>query len=126
MNSVEEAKLLAELSRDESGRIDIKRVSSACDYVCAKENGAKKLSILRAYRAMIESSIKEATVTIESASELSAETLAKLKAFAVEKSGRSNLIFKSKITPSLIGGVRITCGDIIWERSARNSLESIM
>ena len=44
----------------------------------------------------------------------------------VEKStGRTGFVFVQVVNPDLLGGVRIKCGDTIWERSAKLDLSQI-
>lgn len=126
MNAGDEAKLLLECSLDGDGRIAAERVSAACDVACREGSDLRKLAILRKYLKLAKSRLKAATVTIESAGELSDEAYGKLKDFVAKRTGRSDLVFERRVDASLIGGVRIICGDVIWERSAKSELESIM
>ena len=124
MNAGDEAKLLLECSLDSDGRIVAERVSAACDIACREGSDLRKLAVLRKYLA--KSRLRAATVTIESAGELSDEAYGKLKDFVAKRTGRADLVFERRVDASLIGGVRIICGDVIWERSAKSELESIM
>ena len=133
MNAGDEAKLLLECSLDGDGRIAAERVSAACDVACREGSDLRKLAILRKYLKLAKSRLKAATVTIESAGELSDEAYGKLKEFVAKRTGRADLVFERRVDASerrvdasLIGGVRIICGDVIWERSAKSELESIM
>ena len=123
MNAGDEAKLLLECSLDGDGRIAAERVSAACDVACREGSDLRKLAVLRKY---LKSRLRAATVTIESAGELSDEAYGKLKDFVAKRTGRADLVFERRVDASLIGGVRIICGDVIWERSAKSELESIM
>ena len=118
MNAGDEAKLLLECSLDSDGRIVAERVSAACDIACREGSDQ--------YLKLAKSRLKAATVTIESAGELSDEAYGKLKEFVAKRTGRADLVFERRVDASLIGGVRIICGDVIWERSAKSELESIM
>ena len=75
---------------------------------------------------MLQREIRAGTATLESSAELSDAAFEKLKKFAETQTGRGDLTFVRRVDPSLIGGVRIICGDVIWERSAKLSLENIM
>lgn len=126
MNAAEEAKLLAECSAGLDGRIDPKRVAAACEVACRGESAARKLAVLRKYERLLQREIRAGTATLESSAELSDAAFEKLKKFAETQTGRGDLTFVRRVDPSLIGGVRIICGDVIWERSAKLSLENIM
>lgn len=126
MNAAEEAKLLAECSAGPDGRIDPKRVAAACEIACRGKSATRKLAVLRKYERLLQRKIKAGTATLESSAELSDAAFEKLKKFAETQTGRGDLTFVRKVDPSLIGGVRIICGDVIWERSSKLSLESIM
>ncbi|MFR6033947.1 MAG: hypothetical protein ACLUKN_12710 [Bacilli bacterium] len=51
--------------------------------------------------------------------------MAQLKNFAYGKHPAKSW-FNEKIDESLLGGVRITCADTIWEVSAADALKSIL
>lgn len=126
MNAADEAKLLAECSAGPDGRIDPKRVAAACEVACRGGSAARKLAVLRKYERLVQRKTRAASVTVESSAELSDAAFERLKKFVESQTGREDLTFARRVDPSLIGGVRIICGDIIWERSAKLSLESIM
>lgn len=125
MNASTKAKLLAECSLDKNGRIDPARVSAACAIAETEATADAKLAVLKKYRKLIEAELEKGRVVVESSAPLSDSALADVRKFVESRTGASNYIFERKVDPALIGGIRIICGDVIWERSAKQALESI-
>lgn len=126
MNPQKTAQILAEMSENSDGLLDSSRVEAACKY--AEQNIApeQQLTVLRQYRKIIASKITKNRVLVESSAPLSQSALDKIKGFVEKQTVRKGLNIETSIDESLIGGIRITCGDIVWERSAKSNLESII
>ena len=124
MNNKALARILLKESISPDGLVDSARVSAACDYVQEHVPTMRALELLREYMRMLKPVLASETSTIESSGELSPEALALLEDFVRKESGR-DLYFEKKINPELLGGIRITCGDNVWENSASSLLEDI-
>ena len=111
MNIKTQIKILLDESFGSDGLVDADRVNAVCDYIQQTFPDDKKISALKRYLR---------------AGKIDSETLAQLKNFAYRQTSRKNLRFNEKIDESLLGGVRITCADTIWEVSAADALKSIL
>ena len=126
MNPNKTAQILAKLSENSDGLLDSSRVEAACNFIEQNIVPEKQLAILRQYRKIISYTISKNRVLVESSAQLSPSSLDKIKNFVEKQTGRKGLNLETSINESLIGGIRITCGDIVWERSAKLNLESII
>lgn len=125
MNDKTLTKVLLKESVDPSGRVDPARVSAVCDYVQNRVSGTKSTALLREYMRMLKNVLAAQTATIESSGELSPEAFGLFEDFVKKESGKSFLYLETKTNPGLLGGVRITCADNVWENSVSAFLEDI-
>lgn len=126
MNIKTQIKILLDESFGSDGLVDADRVNAVCDYIQQTFTDDKKISALKRYLRALLPELSRENVLIETSGKIDSETLAQLKNFAYRQTSRKNLRFNEKIDESLLGGVRITCADTIWEVSAADALKSIL
>lgn len=126
MNIKAQTKILLEESFDKNGLLDADRVRAVCDYIQQTLPDDKKVHALKCYLRALLPELARENVLIETSGKIGDDTLGLLKKFAQEQTSRKNLRFSERIDKSLLGGVRITCADIIWEISASQALNSIL
>lgn len=119
------AKILVEESLGTDGWVDSARVSAVCDYVEANVPEARKVPLLRTYATLLKPAIGRGEALVESSGAISDEAFDGIKKFVAEQTGRAGIVFRKVENSGLLGGVRITCGDDIWERSVKSDLESL-
>lgn len=125
MKTRELVKILAEESLDKNGAVDSARVSAVCEYVEANVPEHVKIPLLRGYMRVLKPVLKRGEVLVETSGKLSETALADIEKFVSEATGRQALKLREIENKKLLGGVKITCGDDIWERSAASALESL-
>ncbi len=120
------AKILAEESAGANGAVDPGRVAAVCDYVEKNVPPLRKIPTLKAYMRILKPILKKEEALVEVSGEISEKAFDDIKKFVAEKTGRSDLRFKKIENAEILGGVRITCADTIWETSALSSLEDLL
>lgn len=107
------------------GRVDSARVSAVCDYIEANVSDTRKVPLLRTYANLLKPAIGRGEAVVESSGAISDEAFDGIKKFVAEQTGRAGIAFRKVENSDLLGGLRITCGDDIWERSIKSDLESL-
>lgn len=126
MNSKLEAKALSEETLNGDANIDAARLGAVCDYICdSKYSPERKIRILRGIRKLLKPVALGQSALIECSGPLKGETIQKLEKFVEDATGRRGIKFEIRENPELLGGVRIKCGDLIWERSAALDLTQL-
>ena len=125
MKTRELAKILAEESLDKNGAVDSARVSAVCEYVEANVPEHVKIPLLRGYMRVLKPVLKRGEVLVETSGKLSETALADIEKFVSEATGRQALKLREIENKKLLGGVKITCRDDNWDRSAASALESL-
>lgn len=125
MNTREQAKLLVKESFGANGSIDFRRVEAVCDYVEKAVQTQRKIPLLRAYMNMLKPILKKEEALVEVSGSISDEAFEEIKKFVISETGRSDLRFQKLENKKLLGGIRVTCGDNIWESTALSALESL-
>ena len=80
--------------------------------------------ILDAYRALRDERTGTVEALVRSAKPLSADEAERLKAALEARSGRT-VRMTIEIEPSLIGGLVVRVGDVVYDRSVRHQLDSL-
>ncbi len=124
MDILTRAKTLVGLSFDSDGLVDAERVSAVCEYVQTQVRPAQRTRLLKAYLERLKPIVSARSAVVESSGELSPETLAGLVGKLERRTG-GKLRVETKIDKSLLGGVRIKCGDDVFERSAAGVLRDL-
>jgi F-type H+-transporting ATPase subunit delta len=116
------ARLLLKASMP-GGRVDTARASELTKRIVAeKPRGA--MQILVAFRRLLRLELDKRHAVIESATPLDDAGRARVLAELTGKFG-SDLTSEFKVTPDLVGGLRIKLGSTIWDGSIRTRLDSL-
>lgn len=89
-----------------------------------KSTEAVAKRILSEIEAILSKREQENTLIIESAFKLDQEDLDKIKIY-FEKKESKKLTVRFSINKFLIGGLKITLGDFVWEKSITTNLENL-
>ncbi len=117
MNATTRAKMLIDLSLNSLGYVDAERVKAVYNYVLENVEVSEQAEVLKAYVKALNPLLLKQRAVIESSGELSEATYTMLVEKIKSRMG-SSVEVESKINKKLVGGLRITCGDDIFERSA--------
>jgi F-type H+-transporting ATPase subunit delta len=80
--------------------------------------------ILNTLRTLVRQELARHHVTVESAYDLDADSIAKVESEIKLKHG-NELTFEYKVTPALLGGMRIRKGDDVWDGSLKSRLDRL-
>lgn len=116
------ARLLLKASMP-GGRVDTARASELTKRIVAeKPRGA--MQILVAFRRLLRLELEKRHAVIESATALDEGARARVLGELTAKFG-PDLTSEFKVTPDLVGGLRIKLGSTIWDGSIRTRLDSL-
>ncbi len=124
MNVSERSKLLLKLSLDEDGFLNSERVKGVCAYIETRTPETAKIPLLKEYLKRVKNLSQKQSAVIETSGELSAENLDMLSSKIRNKLGAKAGITVLK-NPNLIGGVKIKCGDDVFECSIASQLDAL-
>lgn len=105
------------------GRLDETRARAMVDEV-ARQKPRGYMSILKNYLRLLTAEISRRHALIESAQPLSSAEAASISSDLRARHGR-DLTTDFKVTPELIGGLRIQIGSDVWDGSVRNRLNRL-
>jgi len=126
VNINQQARVLVREVLTEDGIPDIQRVIAICDYVEKSDiSSMRKTALLKKIRDMLVPIVSGSKVVVETSATLDSVAMETLKKFVEKSTGRTGFVFVQVVNPDLLGGVRIKCGDTIWERSAKLDLSQI-
>jgi F-type H+-transporting ATPase subunit delta len=116
------ARLLLKASMP-GGRVDTARASELTKRIVAeKPRGA--MQILVAFRRLLRLELEKRHAVIESATALDEGARSRVLGELTTKFG-PDLTSEFKVTPDLVGGLRIKLGSTIWDGSIRTRLDSL-
>ena len=104
-------------------QIDRGKITSLLQSLVAKKP-RHYLDILQYYKRLVRLEIEKRHARIESSTELSPETSARIVENLKKKRGR-DLTTECAVNPELLGGVRIRVGSDVWDGSVRDRLERL-
>ena len=104
-------------------QIDRGKITSLLQSLVAKKP-RHYLDILQYYKRLVRLEIEKRHARIESSTELSPETSARIVENLKKKRGR-DLTTEFAVNPELLGGVRIRVGSDVWDGSVRDRLERL-
>jgi F-type H+-transporting ATPase subunit delta len=116
------ARLLLKASMP-GGRVDTARASELTRRI-ATEKPRHATQILAAYRRLLRLELDKRHAVIESATPLDDAARSRVLAELSAKFG-PDLTSEFKVTPDLVGGLRIKLGSTIWDGSIRTRLENL-
>ena len=105
------------------GQIDRGKITSLLQSLIAKKP-RRYLDILQYYKRLVRLEIEKRHARIESSTEVSPETSARIVENLKKKRGR-DLTTEFVVNPELLGGIRIRVGSDVWDGSVRNRLERL-
>jgi len=105
------------------GQIDRGKITSLVQSLIAKKP-RRYLDILQYYKRLVRLEIEKRHARIESSTQVSPETSARIVENLEKKRGR-DLTTEFVVNPELLGGVRIREGSDVWDGSVRDRLERL-
>ena len=105
------------------GQIDRGKITSLVQSLIAKKP-RRYLDILQYYKRLVRLEIEKRHARIESSTQVSPETSARIAEILKKKKGR-DLTAEFVVNPELLGGVRIRVGSDVWDGSVRDRLERL-
>ena len=124
MNTCERSKLLVKLSLDEDGFLNLERVKGVCAYIETQMPDNVKIPLLKDYFKRIKAVVEKQTATIETSAELSPEAFEELAAKIRNRAG-AKIEIKTLVNPNLLGGIKVRCGDDVFENSVADALNGL-
>ncbi len=125
MNLNSLAQILVKESFGGDGAADAARVRAVCEYIQTQTPKTETLKLLRKYKALMESVLSRRNCRVEFAGNLDSAELDRLKRFLAERAGVNVSEVCAQENKDLIAGVRLICGDNVWENSARADLDGL-
>ncbi len=122
-------KKIGQLSREmlrasfTDGQIDRGKITSLVQSLIAKKP-RRYLDILQYYKRLVRLEIAKRHARIESSTQVSPETSARIVENLKKTRGR-DLTTEFVVNPELLGGVRIRVGSDVWDGSVRDRLERL-
>ena len=105
------------------GQIDRGKITSLVQSLIAKKP-RRYLDILQYYKRLVRLEIEKRHARIESSTQVSPETSARIVENLKKKRGR-DLTTEFVVNPELLGGVRIRVGSDVWDGSVRDRLDRL-
>ena len=105
------------------GQLDRGKIASLIQSLIAKKP-RRYIDILQNYKRLLRLEIEKRHAAIESASELSPQTLSKILA-KLKKNYGDDLTADFVVDPTLLGGMRVRVGSDVWDGSVRNRLQRL-
>ncbi len=105
------------------GQIDRGKITSLVESLIAKKP-RRYLDILQYYKRLVRLEIAKRHARIESSTQVSPETSARIVENLKKTRGR-DLTTEFVVNPELLGGVRIRVGSDVWDGSVRDRLERL-
>jgi F-type H+-transporting ATPase subunit delta len=105
------------------GRLDNGRIASLVISLI-KKKPRNYIKVLESYKRLLRLEVERRTATIETATEVAAESSAQIVANLKRKYG-SDLATRFVVNKELLGGMRIRVGSDVWDSSVRNRLHRL-
>lgn len=113
---------MAEGSFNDSGKLQEVKVQSYLQSL-KKLPASRALSALQAYLKQLKREIAQKTLQIESVIPLTKPEVEKITRFM---SGQTAVIqVKTKLNPSLLGGIRLKMGDVVYDDSVSRKIKTL-
>lgn len=118
-----QAKKLLQLSLNEAGAIEKKRVDQVLAYI-ANQPSTEQLPLLRAYKRLLERYQQAHTATIATSSSASKELITTLSNEIIKQYGKDMTIITTEDS-SIIAGVKVTVSDVIYDNTVASKFAAI-
>lgn len=105
------------------GRMDEERLSKAIRRI-ADDKPRDYRGILAALRRLVRLELERRHVVVESAAELDPDTQSRVQSSLARQYG-DDLTYEYRITPDLIGGLKVRVGNDVWDGSVRGRLDRL-
>jgi len=105
------------------GQLDPGRIASLVDSVIA-EKPRNYIDVLKNYKRLLRLELQKRHATIETASEVDAAVRSEIDGNLKSKYG-TDLSTEFHVDPELLGGMRISVGNDVWDGSVRNRLQRL-
>jgi F-type H+-transporting ATPase subunit delta len=106
-----------------NGKLDSGKVAALVQSI-VEAKPRHYLDILKDYQRLIRLEVQRGHAVVESSAPLAPENAAKVQADLQSKFG-ADLTTEFKVTPELLGGLRIKIGSDAWDGSVRNRIERL-
>ena len=106
-----------------NGRLDPARVKATVSKIVELKPGSY-LSILKDYQRLVRLEVEKHHAIIESATPLDGKAREQLEA-GLRAKHSGDFTTEYKVTPDLIGGVRVKLGSDVWDSSVRSRLAAL-
>jgi F0F1-type ATP synthase delta subunit len=120
-----QTKLFVKESIGDNGTVDSKRVQAVCDYIAQNAPQNRKISMLRAYMKALKPVLAREEALVEISGDITEADFKELENFVFEQTGRNNIRLTKVINKELLGGVKITCADKIWEYTTISAIGTL-
>lgn len=122
-NSARTARALFRACVDAGGRLLDDRIRTVVSKL-AQSKPRGYLAILSAFERLIRLEVQKRQATIESAVALSPELGNQVRADLKKKYGE-DVAFDFRVSPELLGGLRVQVGSHVWDGSVRAKLDTL-
>lgn len=106
-----------------NGTLDQAAAKTIVDKVIA-DKPRNYLGILNAYTRLLRLELEKRHAIVDSATELSAEEQAKVVSDLQSRHG-ADVTTEFRVTPELLGGIRIKLGSNVWDGSVKSRLDTL-
>jgi F-type H+-transporting ATPase subunit delta len=89
-----------------------------------KSYKGRALEILRAYSNLVRRYLAQETLSIEASDALAATDIDQIRSHFEKKHGK-RLIVRFQKNPSLLGGLKVALGDILWDFSVKEKISQM-
>lgn len=105
------------------GRLDEAKLSTAIHKI-AEAKPRDYQGILLSLKRLIRLEMERRQVTIESAAELDGASRERVTSGLIAKYG-NDLSFRYKVTPELLGGLKVRVGNDVWDGSVKGRIDRL-
>jgi F-type H+-transporting ATPase subunit delta len=106
-----------------SGKLDEGKVAALIQSI-VEARPRHYIDILKDYQRLIRLEVQKSHAVVESSAPLAPDNSTKVQADLRKKFG-TDLTTEFKVTPELLGGLRIKIGSNVWDGSVRNRIDRL-
>lgn len=120
-----QTKLFVKESIGADGMVDSNRVQAVCQYISENSSEAGKLPMLRAYMKALKPVLAREEAIVEVSGDISEADFKQIENFVLAQTKRQKIRLTKVVNKDLLGGVRITCADKIWEYTTISAIDAL-